>query len=298
MVLRVAIVGPGRVGRALGRCLAASGVQLLGFVGRSPGSARAAVEFAGAGRELSGEDLVRAHAVVFSVGDGDLPAAIASAAAACPARPCSLWLHTSGRYDAGLFAAVAGVRRGVLHPVLPFPSAEHGAQHLAGAPAVLSGEPRSRRLLQRIALRLGMAPIWREGGHAVLYHAGCALAANGLSALFALAEQCLHAAGGIDEQGRREIVASLLRAALVACEEQGPVAALSGPVRRGDAATVAAHRAALRALTGPAHDAYLALMQQALELSRAAGLAEEHARAVAAQLLKLPVSPDQDPASA
>ncbi|MCB9887315.1 MAG: DUF2520 domain-containing protein [Planctomycetes bacterium] len=279
-MLRVAIVGPGRVGRALGRRLAAAGVQLLGFVGRTQDSASAAVAFAGAGRVLAPGDLVGAHVVVFSVGDADLVTAIAAARAATGNRPCGLWLHTSGRFDLGVFDGVEGIRRGALHPVLPFPSAEHGAAHLAGAPAVLMGEPRSRRLLLRLAERLGMVPVWRDGGDPVLYHAGCALAANGLTALYDLVQRCLVAAGGLEEDGRRRVADSLLRAAAAACAESGPVAALSGPVRRGDAATVQAHRAALAAGAPAALPTYLALMRAALDLAIAAGLPGDRAAAV------------------
>ncbi len=279
MVLRVAIVGPGRVGRALGQRLAAAGVHLLGFVGRSDGSAASAVAFAGAGTALQFADLVRAHVVVFSVGDADLGAAIAAAQAAAGNRPCGLWLHTSGRFDLGVFDGVPGIRRGALHPVLPFASAAHGAAHLAGAPAVLLGEPRCRRLLLRLCQRLGMVPVWRDGGDPVLYHAGCALAANGVTALYELVQQCLVAAGGLDDEGRRQVAASLLHAATAACAQRGPVAALSGPVRRGDAATVQAHRAAL--VTMPAASmTYVQLMRVALDLAIAAGLPADRADAV------------------
>jgi predicted short-subunit dehydrogenase-like oxidoreductase (DUF2520 family) len=62
------------------------------------------------------------------------------------------------------------------------------------------------------------------------------------------------------------------------------VAALSGPVRRGDAATVAAHRAQLQRAAPAVEPAYLVLMQRALALARAAGLPEALASQVAAAL--------------
>lgn len=275
MVLRIAIVGPGRVGRALGQRLTAAGVQLLGYVGRSADSAAVAVRFANAGAALQFADLARAHVVVFCVGDQDLAGAIAAAHAAGGSRACGLWLHTSGRFDLGVFDGVPGIRRGALHPVLPFATAEQGATALAGAPAVLCGEPRSRRLLLRLVQHLQMVPVWRTGGDPVLYHAGCALAANGLTALYDLARQCLVAAGGLEDDGRRTVLDALVRAAATACSARGPVAALSGPVRRGDAGTVQAHLLALGAAAPGVLPAYLALMRAALDLAKAAGLAPE-----------------------
>jgi NAD(P)-dependent dehydrogenase (short-subunit alcohol dehydrogenase family) len=111
MPVRIAIVGPGRVGQAFARQFAASGASVLGFVGRDGARTRAAVAALGTGRALACSDLVAAHVVVFAVGDGELEAAVAAAAAA-GGRRCCLWLHTSGRHDLSVFAhsAALGVR--------------------------------------------------------------------------------------------------------------------------------------------------------------------------------------------
>jgi predicted short-subunit dehydrogenase-like oxidoreductase (DUF2520 family) len=63
--------------------------------------------------------------------------------------------------------------------------------------------------------------------------------------------------------------------------EIGPVAALTGPVRRGDAETVAAH---LRALSPGDRELYLLLAREALRLAREAGLSAEAGDRVARAL--------------
>jgi predicted short-subunit dehydrogenase-like oxidoreductase (DUF2520 family) len=58
----------------------------------------------------------------------------------------------------------------------------------------------------------------------------------------------------------------------------GSSAALTGPIRRGDAETVAAH---LRALSPGDRELYLLLAREALRLAREAGLSSEAAERVA-----------------
>jgi predicted short-subunit dehydrogenase-like oxidoreductase (DUF2520 family) len=289
MTLRIAIVGPGRVGRALGRQFVRAGAALLGFVGRATtaghAAARAGAAFAGGGRALTYEELARAHVVVFAVGDPELQEAIGRAAAA-GARRCALWLHTSGRHDLAVFDAVAdaGIRRGALHPLLPFADADAAAAALPGALALATAGPRAERLLQRVASLLGLRPIAAGAQDRVLYHAACALAANGAASLFGAAERLLAAAGGLGEADRRAIVRQLAATSVAACGTRGPAAALSGPVRRGDAATIQEHLVAIAREAPGEQDLYRAAMAGALVLAREAGLAAAAARQLASLL--------------
>jgi predicted short-subunit dehydrogenase-like oxidoreductase (DUF2520 family) len=285
MPVRIAIVGPGRVGQAFARQFAASGASVLGFVGRDGARTRAAVAALGTGRALACSDLVAAHVVVFAVGDGELEAAVAAAAAA-GGRRCCLWLHTSGRHDLSVFAhsAALGVRPGSLHPVAPFPDADTGRVLMRGAPAVLAGPANSMRLLRRLTALLGLEPIECGEQDRALYHAACALAANGSTALFALAQEAFAAAGGLDARDGARLVAALMASALEATARLGPGPALSGPVRRGDADTIAVHIEALVRGLPAALPGYRALMQRALVLAQQQGLPEPLGRPVARAL--------------
>ncbi len=287
MVLRIVIVGPGRVGLAFARQLQQPGVRLLGCVARTaaPSAATVAAVAAAATGLVAPSVASTAHVVVFAVGDQDLAAAIAALAAAAPPRPCALWLHTSGRHGLEVFASLApGCRRGALHPVAPFADPVRGQLALRGAPGVYDGEPRSEHLLRVLAQRLGLVPVRWPGGDKVLYHAACALAANGACALFADAVAAFASAAPWPSGAAAQLTTALMQAALAASRDPGAVAALSGPVRRGDAATVAAHRAQLQRAAPAVEPAYLVLMQRALALARAAGLPEALASQVAAAL--------------
>lgn len=277
MPIRVAIVGPGRVGKAMGRRMHEAGVEVLGFVGRSEASAAEACAFIGSGRPLALAELSLAHVVMFSVSDPALADAVRAAAAAAAPRSCSLWIHTSARHDLAVFEPLAtkGVRIGALHPVAPFPDAATGCALLEGKPALLVADPRGRRLLAALTQRIGMRPLWcQPGGSRELYHAACAMAANGLTALRAMVDATFVHSGCLSPQDTAIVADALMRAALDLCVSLGPVAALSGPVVRGDAVTLRAHRASLHA-ADPAIDAtYAALMTACVPLARARGLAE------------------------
>lgn len=284
MALRVVIFGPGRVGIAFARALARARCDVLGFVGRDPARVAAAVAAAGCGRPLAAADHATAHVVVFAVGDDDLAAAVRSAAAAAPPRPCSLWLHTSGRHGLEAFDGIAGIRRGILHPTTPVPAHRPGAEPLRDAPGVLVGDPRALRLLRQLCRRLGLLPFEGHGGNRALYHAACALAANGLTGLFAEAAAAFAASGVVRGGDGERLVAALMRGALAAVGERGAVDGLTGAVRRGDAATVAAHLRELRAHAPAAVPLYQASAQAALRLARAAGLPADRADDVARTL--------------
>jgi predicted short-subunit dehydrogenase-like oxidoreductase (DUF2520 family) len=281
-VLRILIVGPGRVGRAFAHRLAAGGRCRVSLCGRD--AARTATVAASLGDVgvATLAEVAAAHVVVFAIGDPELPAAIAAAAAAAAPRTCSLWLHTSGRCGLEVFAGVAGngLRFGALHPVAPFADDDRTGAALQGAPAVIEGPARSQRLLHRLCAWLGLAPVLLPpGADRVLYHAACALAANGATALRALVDRTF-AASGLPAPAAARLADALMQAAVTGCRDRGPVAALSGPVRRGDADTVRRHLARLDQAPPPVAAAYRALMRQAVELAQAAGLGPAGAAAV------------------
>lgn len=283
MPIRIAVVGPGRVGQALGRRWREAGLCLLGFVGRTRASAERAIAFAGGGAVLDLADLAGAHVVVFATGDPDLPGAVAAAVAAREPRSCSLWLHTSARHGLEAFQPLErrGVRIGSLHPVAPFADAGRGYAALVGKPALLVADPRGKRLLLGLRQRLPMQPVWaRPGGDRATYHAACALAANGLTALRADVDLAFRGSGLVDGADADRLADALMTAALDGCRADGAERALSGPVLRGDAETVTAHRRALARSAAQAEPVYRELMRSALRLAFARGLPPDRVAAV------------------
>jgi predicted short-subunit dehydrogenase-like oxidoreductase (DUF2520 family) len=283
-----AIVGPGRVGAALAERWQAAGLRCVGAHGRDAGRAAAFLATVGAGRPLAAAELRLAAVVALTVPDAVLPDLCASLAAQGAVRSCALWLHTSGALGLEPLAAAAaqGARIGALHPLAPIPDRSAGARSLQGRYALLEGQPSSLGLLRTLAERAGLRPVEASGPvDRDLYHAACALAANGTTALVGSAAALLERAAGLDPARAAALGGDLAGAACALVAERGAAAALSGPVVRGEADLVARHLAALRA-RGPlaAAATYTVLMREALRLARERGLAAAAAARIEAVL--------------
>jgi predicted short-subunit dehydrogenase-like oxidoreductase (DUF2520 family) len=208
--LRLAVVGDGRLGRALVPALAGAGLDVSGPFGR------------GAGGD-------RFEAVLLCVPDGEIAAAAAAVASG------RLVGHTSGA--TGLEAL--GPHEGFsLHPLMTVTAA---AAEFAGAGAAVAGStPRALALAGWLAALLGMEPVEVAADDRAAYHAAASIASNFLVTLEFAAER-LAATTGIE----RRMLVPLVRATVENWAALGGPEALTGPVVRGDEATVARQRDAV-----------------------------------------------------
>lgn len=157
---------------------------------------------------------------------------IREVAAATPVGP---WIaHVSG---ATLLRALEPhVRRFSVHPLQTFTRAR-GAEQLDGAWAAVSGESEESRALGfRLAELLNLRPFAIDDGARVLYHAGAVVACNFLVTLYRSASRLVEKAGAPPEA-----LVPLMQRTI----ENG--FDLTGPIARGDWATVRAHLDAISA---------------------------------------------------
>jgi predicted short-subunit dehydrogenase-like oxidoreductase (DUF2520 family) len=143
------------------------------------------------------------------------------------------------------------VRQGALplalHPVMTFTGRPDDVDRLAGTSFGVTAPEVLRPAAEALVIEMGGEPVFIAEEHRDLYHAAIAGAANHLITLVAQAMDLLRTAG-VAEPAR--LLAPLLSASLDNALRFGD-AGLTGPVARGDAATVAAHVAALEAAAGP-----------------------------------------------
>jgi predicted short-subunit dehydrogenase-like oxidoreductase (DUF2520 family) len=122
-----------------------------------------------------------------------------------------------------------------MHPLQTFTRAR-GAEQLDGAWAAVTAEEADAAMRGRwVAEQLGLRPFDLAEDRRVLYHAGAVIASNFLVTLYRAAARAVRAAGAPPEA-----LVPLMRRTI----ENG--FDLTGPIARGDWATVDAHRAALR----------------------------------------------------
>lgn len=135
-----------------------------------------------------------------------------------------------------------GMQIGSFHPLQTLPNPEAGAARLAGAHIAITADLPLRRQLEQLATDIGATPFSLDDDDKALYHAAAAAAANFPLVALAMAED-LFAEAGVPWDAARPLVEAVVANAF----DLGPRAALTGPVARGDVATVAAQLAAVRA---------------------------------------------------
>jgi predicted short-subunit dehydrogenase-like oxidoreductase (DUF2520 family) len=205
---RVAIVGDGRVGRAVAAALRATGADVRGPLGR-------------------GATAGDAEIVLLAVPDAEIGAA---AAAIAPGRMVG---HFSG---ATTLAPLAPHEALGIHPLTTV-SAQTAFD---GVPAAVAGSTaRALATAKGLAERLGMVPFEIADADRAAYHAAASIASNFLVTLESFAEE-LAATANVP----REALAPLVRATVANWRADG-AGALTGPIARGDETTVERQRAAV-----------------------------------------------------
>ena len=278
----VSIVGAGRLGTALGAALARRGWRVEAIVDRNPRAARETRRIIGQGRASAS---LRAAArskgpVIIAVPDdavGDVAAGLARAGRAWPGR-CVF--HTSGLLPARILAPLAkrGANVASFHPVQTFPRKDVPSSIFKGITWGIEGDAAAIEAAAGIVRALRGSLLLRTEKNKALYHAACALASNALIALEWTAVGVL-AGAGIGEEAALRTLLPLLQGTLQNVKNLGLEKALTGPVLRGDVATVRKHLGALR--TDPAsRDVYVDLGRQILRLASKRGLPAERVRAL------------------
>lgn len=269
----VAILGAGRMGQGLGLALHQAGHQVL-LVSRTAHPVVAPLRLHEGGRA----DAVRSAGIVLlAVPDGAIAPVATELASEDGVAARHTVLHLSGLLDRHALDPLAGTGAalGSFHPLQTVSDPATAPERLRAAYAGIEGDNRALAAGRELAKALGMTAVELAPSAKPAYHAGAAMAANYTTVLAAVAERLATSAGVAPEVARR-LYLPLIQGA-VANLDAGPGAALTGPVRRGDAETVAAH---LRALAPGERALYLLLAREALRLAREAGLPEEAARRV------------------
>jgi predicted short-subunit dehydrogenase-like oxidoreductase (DUF2520 family) len=140
-----------------------------------------------------------------------------------------------------------------------------GAPTLDGAVFAIEGNRAALRVARRLARELGGVPMRLEGRSKPAYHAAGALVAGHVLGVVEAATRILMAVGFTRRQAMRALL-PLVRQTLSNFERLGPGATWTGPVSRGDYATVRRHVAALRRFPREYREAYAALTRLAATL--------------------------------
>ena len=286
----IAVIGAGRAGGALAAALTVAGHPVIAIASRDPG--RAALLAARVGARPAPTPLaaiLAADLTFLTVPDAAVVGVAASVAAGGTALSGHGVAHCSASLGLEALAAlrVTGATIGCLHPFQALAGVE-SAPLLRGALMAIEADLALRAPLRSLADDLGGRPIELTPGTRALYHAAAVLAGNAPLALLSAGTELL-VAGGLEPDIAEQALIGLMEGALANARRVGPRAALTGPVVRGDTATVAAHLEALEARPDAAA-LYRALSLELLRLAGAAGRDE-----LAVLLEGRPPHPDHAP---
>ncbi len=196
-------------------------------------------------------------------------------------------LHCSGLFHSEILEPLqeVGCEIGSMHPLQPIASAETTQQLFTGVAVGIEGSPIAQQAARKLTQELGGQPFSLEGIDKTLYHAAAVFASNYVVGLAHVAVQLMHQAGLHDAP--LDLLLPLLQRAVDNLGATGLPDALTGPISRGDASTIAQHINALKSDCPEYIDLYLALAQATLPLAQAQHQGKRSAQSTLAPLLSL-----------
>ena len=253
------MIGPGRAGTTIALALVEEGWTVTAVAGRAPDASSTTAAAAALGSTPSLVSDVGRGASVLIVATPDRAIEQAVMTAHASIEPGALIFHLAGSHGLDVFDALRAkrtdVRVAALHPLQSFPSASVGLERLQGAWAAIAGDPQ----VADIAHSIGLRTLEIADADRTRYHTAAVVASNHLVALLGQVERL---AKSCDVPF--EAFGPLVLASVQSTFSLGPTDALTGPVARGDLATVEQH---LRDLDPAERDAYRALAREAARLT-------------------------------
>lgn len=269
--MKVGIVGAGRVGSVLGAALERAGHVVVAASGLSAASTARIAQLLPTARTVPPDRVpVGVDLVVVSVPDDALAGLVLGLVRSGAIRPGQIVAHTSGAHGLAVLqpAAEAGALPLALHPAMTFTGHPDDLENLAcGVSFGVTAPDELRPLVTRLVAQLGGTVEWVPEDARPLYHAALAHGANHLITLVNEAMDRLRDAGVVHPE---RVLAPLLRASLENTLRLGD-AALTGPVSRGDAGTIARHLAALEAAAPESLPVYRVLARRTADRAIASG---------------------------
>ncbi len=232
------------MGTTLGKYFAEHSVEVAGYYSRSISSASEAAAFTGSRVFETARDVLAASDVLFlTVPDG----AIRTVYDALPKELLrgKILCHASGALtakEAFPDLETYGGSGCSVHPLFAV-SDKNAYRELVDVFFAVEGTPACLPRMTAWLRSIGLHAQRMDGSKKRLYHAAAVVASNHVVALFAEAMDMLEACG-FDEDAARAALAPLFLGNARHVAEAGPEKALTGPVERGDAATVEKHLAA------------------------------------------------------
>lgn len=243
------LIGTGKVAEALTPLLLATGeIKIAGVCARSTSSAERMVAMLGQGRAVETPDrLPPADLTLVAVSDDQIEAVAKALDSSSAVREGSVIFHCSGCKDASVFDAfrARGASSASVHPLRSFADPKISQECFAGTYCAIEGDAQAIAILEPLFTRLGARVFAIATVQKARYHAAAVMASNFLVTLFEQSQAQFKKAG-LDDELACDVSLSLMKQTLQnVVKSRSAPAALTGPLKRADIATLRAHVAAL-----------------------------------------------------
>ena len=277
----VGLIGPGRAGIGLALALTQAGYTVR-LHGRKKKKVPSPLTLTVGDGETPPDWVASAGVVILAVRDDGIRPLAEALAAARAITADHVVLHLSGvQGQEGLGPLVSSrAALGSFHPLQTIVEPERAPARLKGSWAAVEGMPRAALAAERLAQDMGMRPFRIATKAKAIYHAGAVFASNYLVVVEAIAQRLLRHAGLTDADAWAAL-RPLVEGTFENLGRIEPKDALTGPIARGDTATIMRH---LESLTFDDGKLYRELGRAALELAQKSGMDEATAERVAEAL--------------
>ena len=276
------VVGCGKVGKTLSRLWAVHNVfEVQTVLNRSLQSGLEAVAFVGSGRAVeSYAQMEPADVGMSSTPDESIEACCLELCRQGLVGRRTVVFHCSGSLPSGLLepAKKQGASIASLHPVKSFADPAGSVETFAGTYCAVEGDHQACQLIDHVLKRCGAKVFCVEPEFKTVYHAATVIVCNYLAALMEVGLRCFEKAG-VPRAAATIIMEPIVSGTVETVFKLGPVAALTGPLARGEQAVVQTQCTALGRWDKQIEQVYKALGRVAVELSAAQGNADSDALA-------------------
>jgi predicted short-subunit dehydrogenase-like oxidoreductase (DUF2520 family) len=271
MIPTLSIIGSGHVSRVLGRLWHGSQrVMLLDVLSRSADNAQAACDFIGAGRALHDYSaLAPADNYLLATPDDQIAACCEQLAGSGRIVPGTVVFHCSGALPASVLqeASARGAKVASVHPIRSFALPGQVAASFEGTWCGMEGDAQALAMVAPLFEAIGAQCIDIDPAAKTVYHAAAVFASNYLVTVLDVAVQA-YGRAGVPQDVAMKLMEPLVRKTVDQVFEAGTAAALSGPIARGDMATVEKQALAVAAWDAQHGTLYRRLAEATLALAR------------------------------
>ena len=236
------------VGTAIGYILKKAGYDIVAIADKSNAALQRAVSYTGGKSYRKPQEVLHEADCILITTPDDIILSVCKDIALSPLIKGKYIFHMSGAGSLDLLepAKEAGAAVGSIHPLQSFSSIDNAIQNIPSSYFGITADAKAKKQAKTIVLALGGNPIYISSKQKSLYHAAACVASNYLVSLLNVVES-IYQSIGINEKDAKKAYLPLIYGSLKNIELSGSIAALTGPIVRGDSGTIQKHVDAINA---------------------------------------------------